>query len=117
MEQTARLSQWLHELPPLRFFGFGFCFAWGYLVWQTPVHVATGFADLGFNPVWLCSAIVSPLAGGVLALMGYRRDMTPTRISAAAAAILTFLGTCLLFCSSLLESAAVYFVVAVLGGF
>lgn len=77
MFDTKILATATRHVFMLRFLGYGFIFAWGHLLWETPILSARSAGELlpYSDASWLVSAIVTPLSLLGFALVGRGREL------------------------------------------
>lgn len=116
--QNSRSSSALHasNVPPLRFFGLGLSFSWAFLMWQSPLGSLSGSASSSSDPVWILSAILSPLIAILLMLYGRTADIPCQSAIIFSAAGAAALGTVLTATSSLVPEGTARLVLVALGG-
>lgn len=110
---TARYTL---NIPPLRFFGLGLSFSWAFLMWQSPLGSLSGSASSGSDPVWILSAILSPLIAVLLMLYGKTADIPCRSIVIFFATGAATLGTVLAAAAPLVPEGTVRLVFVALGG-
>ena len=80
---------------PLAFMGYGFLYAWGYVLWCTESLSTRSVTGVTYDLSWLVSSIAVPIVLVALAFVSRWRDVEHVRSAYVAAAVLGVVGTAL----------------------
>lgn len=108
-----RLAARLEPPFPLRLLGFGLVYAWSTCLWDTEALTSISGGITGHpSATWFFSAIISPVAFLVFAVIGRKRDLLASRALAVAGPVLAAAGTLFAVLAPQLSGAAGTVVVA-----
>ena len=86
-------------IKQLKYLGFGFCYAWGHLMWQTPAPHSIQMSTNGINPIWLLFAMLCPLISICIYMVGKQHEILRYRWLIVVSPISVAFGTALTFLS------------------
>lgn len=93
MKQHARSLGPFDPLLVLGIVGFGLIYAWGTCLWDIPLPALDGKPIVVDNAVWLLSAIITPVALFILAILCQNRELSNCTWAGPAGILLASLGT------------------------
>ena len=91
--QSATVLERLDAHLPARLLGFGLIYAWGICLWDIPLPASAHANALQTDPAWFLSALLTPLACLVIALIGRQRELSSLPGVTVAAPLLCSIGS------------------------
>lgn len=93
MKQHTRFLGPLDPMLIIGIVGFGLIYAWGTCLWDIPLPALDGKPIVVDNAVWLLSAIITPIALFILAILCRKHELSNYTWAASAGILLASLGT------------------------